>query len=122
MTKCATRTEATMTKGIAAMIRRILCRAKNEVLNAQTVLKRAMAKLLRERVMPKQETCYLILSLPMVMCSHRFTRINLNDDRHLLDAGDTIANADGNEYSSKSRNITLKSIATMHGRRMIRES
>ena len=122
MTKYATKTEATTTKGVASMIRKILCKAKDDGLNVQTVLKRAMAKLLGERMMSKQETSHLILSLPLVMCSHRFTKINLNDDCNLLDVGDTITNRDDNEYSAENRNMTIQSIVTMYGKRMIRES
>ena len=40
----------------------------------------------------------------------------------MLDVGDTITNANDNEHSSKSRTIVLKSIVTMHGRWVIRES
>ena len=66
VTKCVTKTEATMSKGIAAMIRKILNKTIADGLSVQAALKRAMAKLLGERMMSKQETCHLILSLPLV--------------------------------------------------------
>ena len=108
--KYITKTKATMTKVVAVMIRRILCRARDEELNIQTVLKRAIAKLLGKHMILKQETCHFILSLPIVIYSHQFTRINLNDDQNLLDIGDTITNGDDNKYSTESRNIILKSM------------
>ena len=63
-----------------------------------------------------------MLSLPLVMYSHRFTKINLNNDCNLLDIGDAITNGDDNEYSTESKKTTIKSMITMHGKRMIRES
>ena len=51
-----------------------------EGLSVQAALKRTMAKLLGERMISKQETCHLILSIPMVNCIHQFVRINLENN------------------------------------------
>ena len=53
MTKYTTKTKATITKGMASIIRRILSKARDEGLNVQTVLKRTMAKLLGKRMISK---------------------------------------------------------------------
>ena len=50
------------------------------------------------------------------MHSHQFARINLKNNQYLLDTEDTIVNADSNKYSTKSRNIVLKSITTTRSR------
>ena len=87
MTKYVTKAESSMTKGIAAMIRNIMRNTIREGLSVQAALKRTMAKLLDERMISKQETCHLILSIPMVNCSHQFVRINLENNVNRIDIG-----------------------------------
>ena len=85
LTKYVTKPEISMTKGIAAMIRNILKGTIEDGLSVQAALKRSMAKLLGERMMCKQEKSHLILSLPMVSCSHQFCKVYLDDDLNLID-------------------------------------
>ena len=80
MTKYATKCESTMTKGIAAMMRNVLRKTIADGLSVQTALKRVMGKILGQRMLSKQETTKLTLSLPMVSCSHVFALINLDDN------------------------------------------
>ena len=65
-------------KRILDVIRNIL--RKNIVgrLSAQAALKLVMAMELGQRALIEQETARLILSLPMVLCSHVLTRINFD--------------------------------------------
>ena len=70
MTKYVTKTETSITKGIASMIGKLLVTAVENGNNVQSVLKRAMAKLLGERMISKQETTHLILKKPLVSCCH----------------------------------------------------
>ena len=84
MTKCVTKTETSITKGIASMIRKLLVTAVENGNNVQSVLKRAMDKLLGERMISKQETTHLILQKPLVSCSHRFMNVNLEDTYNRL--------------------------------------
>ena len=138
--------EHAMTKGIAAMIRRMLQKTIDDGLSAQAALKRAMAKILGQRMMCKQETTHLMLSVPMVQCSHDFARINLDDQLRLLNVQNNdnqqnanpspnddnninnVNNNDGNNSNNDSRSnsnnsqISIKSIAEMHGLRMNRRS
>ena len=59
-----------MTKGIVAMMRKMLRKTIADGLSVQTALTRVMGKTLGQRMLGKQETTHLTLSLPMVSCSH----------------------------------------------------
>lgn len=61
------------------MMRNILRKTIADGLSVQTALKRVMGKILGQRMLSKQETTHLTLSLPMVSCSHVFALINLDD-------------------------------------------
>ena len=52
-------------------------------------LKRVMAKALGQRMLSQQETTHLTLSLPMVSCSHLFARMNLDDNKCLINMQNT---------------------------------
>ena len=54
-------------------------------LNVQSSLKRSMSKLIGERMLSKQETCYLILELTLASWSHNFIKINLLCDSSMLE-------------------------------------
>ena len=70
MTKHTTKTEITMTKGIAALIRQILRKTIQDRISANTALKRTIAELLGAHMLCKQETSHLILFLLIVSCGH----------------------------------------------------
>ena len=63
---------------------------------------RAIDKILGERIMHKQDTHHLMLSLLMVSGSHGFFKVNLNDDVNRVDI-------DGSNDAGKS-NVTIESI------------
>jgi hypothetical protein len=104
MTKYVTKSEASLTKGAARMMMRVLTKSIEEGHTAQHALKKGMQKLMGERTMSKQEKCHLIMSLPTVTCSHTFVKINLlNDGNRILlfdedtpVAQDTNNNVNGN--------------------------
>ena len=119
MTKYVTKPEISMTKGIAAMIRNILKGTIEDGLNVQAALKRSMAKLLGERMMCKQEKSHLILSLPMVSCSHQFCKVYLDDDLNLIDLEEkNMIEKKNNNQEDDENNITIKSIVSIYGNRM----
>ena len=43
-----------------------------------------MSKALGQRMLSKQETTHLTISLPIVSCSHVFARMNLDENQHLI--------------------------------------
>ena len=104
-----------------------------------------MGKMLGQRMLSKQETTHLILSLPMVSCSHMFALINLDDNQNLIiipttanentngvtENTTTGDNAPGNNTSGnnpevntvanagvRNATVTKKSVVEMHGLRM----
>ena len=145
MTKCVAKCEGAMTKGIAAMMRNTLRKTIADGLSVQTALKRVMGKTLGQRMLSKQQTTHLMLSLPMVSCSHVFALINLDDNQNLISMppttnentngviDDTITgdNESGNNTSEnnpevntvtntgvRNATITKKSVVEMCGLRM----
>ena len=55
-----------------------------------------MGKTLGQRMLSKQETTHLMLSFPMVSCSHMFALINLDDNQNLISTpNDTNENKNG---------------------------
>ena len=120
--------ETNMIKGIAAMIRKMLKKTVESGLSVQAALKRVMAKLLGECMMSKQETSYLILSLPMVLCSHEFFRVNLDVESTEIDIASTNNNTvtNDNEVNNVENNnvssIAMKSIIDLYGSRIVRSN
>ena len=47
----------------------------------QSYLRRAMSKLLGDRMMSKQESCHLMLGIPIVRCSHKIQNVDLRQWR-----------------------------------------
>ena len=77
------------------MMRNVLRKTIAGGLSVQTALKRDVSKMLCQRMLSKQETAHLILSLTIVSCSHMFARINSDDNQHLIimsDHADDAAN------------------------------
>ena len=106
-------TETSITNGIAAVIRKIIRNTNKDGLSVQVALKRTMSKLLGEFMISKQETCYLTLSLPIVQCSHQFTRIDLDNNFNLVDMGENENinnNADAENTINEIKSSTKKSI------------
>jgi hypothetical protein len=91
MTKYVTKSEASMTPAAKRMAQRFLKKAMDEGRSVQSVLKQTMGKLLGERMMPKQECCSLILSIPTVKCSHTFSKVNLANDTRRVALGEADA-------------------------------
>ena len=89
MRKCVTKCEHGMTKCIASMMRRMIRKPISDGLSAPMALQRVMEKTMGQRILSKQETNHLILSLPMVSCSHVFARMNLDDNKHLINMQNT---------------------------------
>ena len=85
MAKYVTKPEATHSRGISTMMKKVFEKNIEEGLNAQSSLKRSMSKLIGDRMLSKQETCHLIMGLPLVSCSLNFIRINLLNDSSLIE-------------------------------------
>eukprot|EP00978_Attheya_sp_CCMP212_P024884 scaffold78991_cov48-Attheya_sp.AAC.2 len=85
MAKYVTKTEADCSKSMASIMKRIMVQAAAEGKNVQFVLRKAMARLIGQRIKSQQEVSHLILNLPLVSCTHTFVRISLrNDTRKLI--------------------------------------
>jgi hypothetical protein len=85
MTKYFTKAESPMTPSAARLVRTILDSTVGAGGDVRTALKRTMGKLQGERTISKQECSHLILSMPMVSCSHNFVSINLKNDMNPVD-------------------------------------
>ena len=66
------------------MTRNMLRKTIADGLSIQTALKQVMGKILGQRILNKQETTHLMLSLPIVSCSHVFALINLDDNQKII--------------------------------------
>jgi hypothetical protein len=75
MTKYVTKTEATSSKSIMRMMKKLLKSTIDDNLPTSRVLRKTMGKLIGERVISQQETCHLMLSISLVSCSHRFVNL-----------------------------------------------
>jgi hypothetical protein len=114
MTKYMTKSEAKQSKGAQAMIRRIMRQALDEGKSTEYVLRRTMAKLHGEPILSKQAVCHLIMSQPVVVCSHSFSKVNLeNNSRRFLEPNET----EGNDDSDTSP-ATKMTMMDAYARRM----
>ena len=85
MTKYATKSEITKTRSVAKMMKTLLNDAIDKGKGVNTVLKKVMGRLIGERMLTQQETCNLILSLPMVKCSYNFVNLHLESNNNKVD-------------------------------------
>lgn len=85
MTKYVTKTGTRVTQHVASMMKKILSATIEGNEMVVMALKRTMSKLLGERMLSMQETCHLIMSKPLVSCSHRFVWINLLNNSNKVD-------------------------------------
>ena len=90
MTKYVTKAEQLSSKGAQSLMRRMVNSVVESGQTIQSGLKRTMGKLLGEPMKSKQECCHLIMSNPVVYCTHQFTRVNLdnNSSKLMLDDED----------------------------------
>jgi len=80
MTKYVTKSELATTATAARLMRSVFTRTvTNDGLSVQSFLRRAMNKLLGDRMLSKQETCHLMLSIPIVHSSHSMINIDLRN-------------------------------------------
>ena len=86
MTKYVTKSELATTTTAARLMRSVFTRTvTNDGLSVQSFLRRAMNKLLGDRMLSKQETCHLMLSIPIVHSSHSMINIDLrNSSRQIV--------------------------------------
>ena len=69
MTNYVTKNDMANNKSYHRVVKYIYCKSvESEGRSVQSFLRRAMSKLLGERMMSKQETCHLMMGLPMVYC------------------------------------------------------
>ena len=84
MTKYITKTEPTSTKAIMYTMKIILTTAIQEGYPMSYVLKKTMGKLSPERTLSQQETCHLVLGIPLATSSHVFVTVHLcNESKEL---------------------------------------
>ena len=105
MTKYVSKSEASTTAGAQRMIRRVLKSATEQGQSVNQTLRRTMGKLLGERTMTKDECCQLMLSNPIVFCSHKFPKIHLDDKNRRVQPSDGAGNDD-----EASKRVTLMSL------------
>ena len=80
MSKYVTKSDNSQSKHSLRLIRNLFDKTvTNEGRSSQAFLRCVMSKYMKERVMSKQETCHLILGLPIVHCTHRLLNINLEN-------------------------------------------
>ena len=86
MTKYVTKSELATTKTAARLMRSIFTRTvTDDGMSVQSFLRRIMNKLLGDRMLSKQETCHLMLSIPIVHSSHSLINIDLrNSTRQIV--------------------------------------
>ena len=64
-----------------------------------------MDRLIGERILTQQETCPLILSLPMFKCSYNLVNLHLDSNKNKLDLN--ILRNYNNTLASSSRTATI---------------
>jgi hypothetical protein len=106
MSKYVTKTEADCSKSMASIMKRIMVQAVAEGRNVQFVLRKAMARLMGQRIKSQQEVCHLILSLPLVSCTHTFVRISLRNNikKLIVEQPANVQVEDGQQEETRHKN------------------
>ena len=80
MAKYVTKSDNSQSKNSHRMIRNLFDKTvTDEGRSTQAFLRCVMSKFMQERVLSKQETCHLLLGLPIVHCTHKLLNINLEN-------------------------------------------
>ena len=111
MSKYVTKSDNSQSKHSINLIRNLFDKTvTNEGRSCQAFLRRVMSKFMKERIMSKQETCHLILGLPIVHCSHKLLLINLeNTTRKIITNDNSNANVNINDDYSLGDNEEVES-------------
>jgi hypothetical protein len=107
MTKYMTKSEAKQTKGVQAMIHCVMCQALDEGKLTEYILQKMMAKLHGEPMILKQAVHHLIMSQPVVDCSHSFSKVNLENNSHQLLEPEDQTEANDNSKMTSAMKMTL---------------
>jgi hypothetical protein len=121
MAKYVTKAESTITKGGEALMRRVIKDNLNIGSSVDTVLRKAMNKLMGEPMLQKQETCHQIAGNPTARCSHTFVAVNVLKDApvRVLPAEENYLN-NGEQRDDEQQGMertTQMSIVDAYGRR-----
>jgi hypothetical protein len=97
------------------MMKTLLNDAIDKGKGVNTVLKKVMGRLIGERMLTQQETCNLILALPMVKCSYNFVNLHLESNNNKVDLK-LLGNSNTTPASS-SKPATIHSLMFLYGKR-----
>jgi hypothetical protein len=113
-----------MTKGGDALIHRVIKDYLDNGSTVNTVLKKAMNKLMGEPMLQKQETCHQIAGIPTVRCSHTFVAVNVLKDALLRVLPVEVNNLNNGEIPETDQqsleHTTQMSIVEAYGRQHTR--
>ena len=84
MTKYVTKADTQLSRGARKVFKEIVEMPNNNDQSIQTIIVRAMGKMLTKRTISRQETCHLINKAGIVKCSHSFNTIDLNNRSSLI--------------------------------------
>ncbi len=119
MTKYVTKSESMTTKTAARLMASLFTRTvTNEGRSVQSFLRRTMNKLMGDRMMSKQETCHLMLSIPMVYSTHSLVNIDLRNSYRQLDLSSSDGMNDDEETDESENNILRMSRIDAYANRM----
>jgi len=120
MTKYVTKSELATTKTAARLIHSILTRTvTDDGMYVQSFLRRIMNKLLGDRMLSKQETCHLMLSIPIVHSNHSLINIDLiNSTRQIVPPTNNADRPIDNAEDVEDRNVLRMSRIDAYAMRM----
>ena len=79
MTKYVAKSEFSTTKSAAKLMGKLfISSVEQDGRSVQSFLRSSMNKLLGDRMISKQESCHLMLSLPIVYCTHHNKQVNID--------------------------------------------
>lgn len=99
MSKYVTKSDMSNNLAVHRLVKRIHQTSSREGRSTASFLRRAMGKLLGERIMSKQEKCHLLFGLPIVHCSHQQVNVNLKNDRNAF-----VVDENSNQENSNQEN------------------
>ena len=115
MTKYVTKNDMSSNAACGRLMKSLFHKTvQTEGRSVQSFLRRTMSKLLGERMMSKQESCHLMLGIPIVYCSHKQINIDLrNESRQVVVASSSSDPATSNDASNVTPNAETDNVIVM---------
>ena len=118
MTKYVTKGEMTETMKCSHLMKRTFTKTMtDEGRSVQSFLRRTVSKLFGERAISRQESCHLMLSIPIVHCSHKLVNIDLRNENCKLNLQKS-AESSTNFSSTKEDDLVIMSMIDAYACRL----